>query len=692
MKPGRMFSLSVLLLLSVLSPCMGHEGNGIPFRGKEIIQADISDLKLDPNSFSVAAWVRLDQTRRSQIFLSTNRVNSGFSLYLYRDQVRFLVGRNEKDAYDYVLAPAPAPDTWSHYCGTCDGQFLRIYMNGKLVSQKKFHSRLNTLGTPVEMGCCSCNMDRVLRGAMDDMAIWKRVLSDDEVMQVFKGSPTDARHELAACWNAKSAPKNAVSDGKAWKVSTLYFNELLNTKDDGFRSIWYYNQEIDNEYVYKYSGGLGTYPANHYPFSVYCPKVNKTFFCYGGTNAGKENTLWHEVACFDHATGKVSVPTIIINKRTSDAHDNPVMTVDDNGHIWIFSTSHGTSRPSYIHRSVRPYDCTQFELVEPVKRVGDKEVPMTNFSYVQMFNVPGKGMAAFFTTYDKSLLNDPESIAARIVCFMTSKDGVHWSAWKPLAAIVNGHYQNAAIWQDKKLGTSFNYHPWDKKEGRLGLNWRTNLYYIETLDMGKTWQTIDGRRIEIPMKDVASPALVYDYEALRLNVYIMDMVYDQRGWPIIFYITSKGFESGPENDPRIVYTAHWNGKQWDIRPMCHVDNNYDFGSIYVEKDGTWTVIGALDDGPQKYNTGGEMALWQSKDEGATWTKKRQMTQNSPRNHCYPRRPINAHPDFYAFWADGNGREKSEATLYFSNSKGDVFQLPRTMKESVKPNLYRSKTK
>lgn len=52
----------------------------------------------------------------------------------------------------------------------------------------------------------------------------------------------------------------------------------LNQKDNGYRGIWYSNQPSNDEYVYKYSGGLGTYPANHYPFSVYAKEVNKTFF------------------------------------------------------------------------------------------------------------------------------------------------------------------------------------------------------------------------------------------------------------------------------------------------------------------------------------------------------------------------------------------------------------------------------
>ena len=76
------------------------------------------------------------------------------------------------------------------------------------------------------------------------------------------------------------------------------------------------------------------------------------------------------------------------------------------------------------------------------------------------------------------------------------------------------------------------------------------------------------------------------------------------------------------------------------------------------------------------HTGGEVSLWTSIDEGKSWTRKKQMTVNSPRNHCYPRRPINAHPDFYAIWADGNGREPSESNIFFCDIEGNVFRLPR----------------
>lgn len=75
----------------------------------------------------------------------------------------------------------------------------------------------------------------------------------------------------------------------------------------GYRGIWYANQKTNNEYVYKYSGGLGTYCAKHIPMAVYAPAVNKTFFVFGGTSEARD-TLWEMVSYYDHATGQVPQP------------------------------------------------------------------------------------------------------------------------------------------------------------------------------------------------------------------------------------------------------------------------------------------------------------------------------------------------------------------------------------------------
>jgi hypothetical protein len=464
----------------------------------------------------------------------------------------------------------------------------------------------------------------------------------------------------------------------------------INEKDSGYRGIWYFNQASGDEYVYKYSGGLATYCAKHRPFAVYRPEVDKTFFCYGGTpvdahlrhnreerandgafSRGREGFLLHMVSYFDHKTGQVPRPTILLDKNTADAHDNPVISVDDEGYIWIFSTSHGLSRPSYIHRSREPYSVDIFDNVKPTRLVDGKPVPMDNFSYMQAWNLPGRGFIAFVTRY-----KDP---AERTLFFMTSKNGVQWSEWTRLAAIDKGHYQ-ISIHSDYKCCTAFNYHPEPH-----GLNWRTNLYYLETVDFGDSWQNAAGETVDIPVTAAKNESLVYDYEALGLKVYLKDIRLDAENRPVILYLVSKGYESGPENGPRTWMTAHWTGSRWSIHPVTESDNNYDTGSLYLEADGTWRIIAPTEMGPQPFNPGGEMAMWVSDNQGVSWDCARQLTQGSERNHTYARSPVNAHPDFYSMWADGHAREPSKSCIYFSDQAGNVFRLPESMSsEQVMP--------
>jgi hypothetical protein len=421
---------------------------------------------------------------------------------------------------------------------------------------------------------------------------------------------------------------------------------------DGYRGIWYMNQPSKDQYKYKYSGGFATYPQQHIPIACYSKEANKTFFCYGGVARGKRELL-HMVSCYDHATGKVPRPTLLLNKKTSDAHDNPVLMLDGEGYIWIFSNAHGTSRPSYIQRSKRPYSVDEFELIEE-----------TNFSYSQPWWVSGKGFLFLHTLYRDR---------GRSLFFKTSPDGAQWAESKLLARVDRGHYQ--VSWRHgDRVGTAFNYHP-----EPVGVNARTNLYYLETRDLGASWQTAGGKTVSIPVTNPLNAALVHNYKAEGQLVYLKNMQFDARGRPVIVFLNSTGFESGPANDPRVLRTARWTGEEWEIHPITRTDHNYDYGSLYLEPDGLWRLIGPTAAGPQSYGTGGEIEMWISRDRGRSWKKTKQLTRNSRFNHTYVRHPVNAHPDFYALWADGDAFAPSESSLYFTNKNGDhVWRLPVMM--------------
>src|SRR5262245_35536697 len=80
----------------------------------------------------------------------------------------------------------------------------------------------------------------------------------------------------------------------------------LTGKADGYRGIWFTLGQ-KSEYGDKYSGGLGTYTANHNPIAIYAPKVKKTFFTYGGTVKGERHLLIM-ASYYDHVKNDVPRP------------------------------------------------------------------------------------------------------------------------------------------------------------------------------------------------------------------------------------------------------------------------------------------------------------------------------------------------------------------------------------------------
>ena len=77
-------------------------------------------------------------------------------------------------------------------------------------------------------------------------------------------------------------------------------------RDTGYRGIWFTLGQ-KSKYGDKYSGGFGTYTANHVRMAIYSKEANKTFFVYGGARDGKQHLL-DMVSYYDHASGNISPP------------------------------------------------------------------------------------------------------------------------------------------------------------------------------------------------------------------------------------------------------------------------------------------------------------------------------------------------------------------------------------------------
>jgi len=426
-------------------------------------------------------------------------------------------------------------------------------------------------------------------------------------------------------------------------------------RGNGYKGIWFSLGQYST-FGDKYSGGLGTYTANHIPMAIYSKAANKTFFVYGGTSQADRRELQIMLSYFDHQKGTVPRPCIVYEKKeVDDPHDNPSISIDEKGFIWVFISGRNTRRPGLIYKSHQPY---QIDSMVHIKTL--------EITYPQPWYIPEKGFFHFYTRYTKG----------RELYWSSSRDGTTWKEESKLAGF-GGHYQLSTLHGDK-IFTVFNYHPGGDVDKR------TNLYLVYTDDMGASWKNIQGTVMNTPLSSPQNAALVKDFQQEGKLVYLNDIQIDKEGNPILLAVVSRHHQPGPQGDPREWMVIQYKKGRWELNTVCNSTHNYDMGSLYVGNK-TLRIIGPTEAGPQPYGTGGEMACWESNDQGKTWMKKYMLTQNSSKNHSYARRPLHAHKDFIAFWADGNADTFSASSLYFANSKGKVFQLPYNMKyEEEKP--------
>ncbi|WP_197528375.1 BNR-4 repeat-containing protein [Aeoliella mucimassa] len=446
--------------------------------------------------------------------------------------------------------------------------------------------------------------------------------------------------------------------------------QISATPANGFQGIWYEVTSGGGSAPNKYGGGLGTYPQQNAPMAVYSEAAQKTFFGISlDIDPSSTHRIGHAISYYDHVTGMVARPQIWVDTATSDAHDSPVLSIDDEGYLYLFSSTHGEARRSYIHRSSEQYSIDSIdELLDYSAEdmaVFGSTAGEPRFSYAGGWYLPNApGDEKFLLLHTRYIDGD------RDLFYSTSPDADTWTTRQTFSEIEAGQYQTSWVKDDgRTVGTIFNIHP----EIGNGSDYRTDLYYAETGDLGATWQNAAGLQLSTPFTERSADALVYDSVGDE-RVYLKDINYDSEGNPVILFVTSPTHIPGTET--RTVKTAYYDDG-WVIRDVMTTDHNYDHGSLYVEGD-TWRIIAPFIDGPQQYGTGGQIGMWTSDNQGESWVLEHQLTNNDLFNQGYVQRPLNAQADFYGLWADGDAWEPSPSNFYFTTQAGDVYRLPYDM--------------
>ena len=279
----------------------GKLGNALPLKGYigEYLSVPNNRI-LNPDTFSVSFWIKqdpvfgLDGNVLSHVNLSKTagwffeaKVKPG-------PQIQFSVVNREGTIFT-VAAPINK-NKFENVVGSFDEISAKLYLNGVLVNSTDFSGTYEPdPAAPFNVGIDSYDLDHAWKGAIDDLRVFNRVLSDTEVKNSFDGTvyasdgligywPFDnSTKDLSGNQNDANVASQAVSmafspDGR------LFFTEknvgdVRIMKDD--RVLPEPFLKIPDLYVAQHQGLLGItldpkFSTNHFVYVYYTSQDSKS--------------------------------------------------------------------------------------------------------------------------------------------------------------------------------------------------------------------------------------------------------------------------------------------------------------------------------------------------------------------------------------------------------------------------------
>ncbi|MGV4923705.1 hypothetical protein K2224_01275 [Streptomyces sp. BHT-5-2] len=210
---------------------VGKSGTALRLNGPSAYAATPGPVVDTTKSFSVSAWVRLDDKDRNYTFLSQAGDHaSGFQLYYSKYYDKWIFNRHSTDTNDTEItraasAEAAQPGAWTHLAGSYDAshQTVSLFVNGKLQESTKFTTpwRANG-GLQIGRLFYKSTWQENAHGLIDDVRIAQSAITPDDATAIARGALPAHLQELASFSLDEESGSARVSGGKgAGPVATL---------------------------------------------------------------------------------------------------------------------------------------------------------------------------------------------------------------------------------------------------------------------------------------------------------------------------------------------------------------------------------------------------------------------------------------------------------------------------------------
>ncbi len=172
----------------------GIHGKAIWFNGTDAFVTGTAPVTIE-NEMTIAAWIKSDEWAGGDRGILGNLSflsDKGFLLFYngYANLLKFQVNIN--DNIEILVTAPPLAGMWHLVAGTYNGSELCFYIDGRLRSKKEVSGKIINDNNAMVAGRFYNDLDdRYFRGALDEIMIFDRALSMNELQKMYTNGGGD---------------------------------------------------------------------------------------------------------------------------------------------------------------------------------------------------------------------------------------------------------------------------------------------------------------------------------------------------------------------------------------------------------------------------------------------------------------------------------------------------------------------
>jgi hypothetical protein len=169
---------------------MGYKQGGLAFTPTKIPVVVVPDApSLNPTTgITLAAWINSADWLGNRRFIQKGNTDNQYRLQEDAGLIRFhLVGVTNGS----IFALLPPTGEFHHVAGTYDGAFIRIYVDGRMITEEVALGAIATTGNNLHLGerTPTSTPGNAFFGVLDEVVVYDRGLNATEVARLAAGVP-----------------------------------------------------------------------------------------------------------------------------------------------------------------------------------------------------------------------------------------------------------------------------------------------------------------------------------------------------------------------------------------------------------------------------------------------------------------------------------------------------------------------